>query len=158
MGYNNANELRHYGVKGMKWGVRKQRPTKSNSTKYDSLSEYERMTRAQASGSKALSYYKKIREEYDSRIDEAMEKDDVETLSKLQDELDERINKEVYKPLVKAGYDYVYSGWGSDGGLSLQFGKELSEVAYDKYGYERFVDDFVISAGDMKVYRTDDEW
>lgn len=160
-------ELYHYGVKGMKWGVRKQRRGNGNpkqrrtnnaSKKYESLSEHERLTRAQDHGSKALSSYRKLDEEYSSKIDEAYEKGDWETADKLENERDERFNKEVYKPLAKAGYDYVYRGGGSDGLLTLQFGKELSKVEYDQYGCERFVDDFMIATGDMKVYRTDDDW
>jgi hypothetical protein len=157
MGLYEQHYLKHYGVKGMKWGVRKQRRTKNNSAKYESLSERERLTRAQDAGSKALGSYKKLDEEYSPKIMDAIERDDWETADKLDNEYNDRFNKEVYKPLIKAGYDYVYRGGGSHG-LHLQFGKELSEVEYDKYGGERFVDDFMITTGDMEVYRLDEDF
>jgi hypothetical protein len=137
----------------MKWGVRKQRPTNSKSKKYESLSERERLARAQNAGSKASLSLKKTYDEYRSKINDALDRDDIETLSVLQNELDDRFNKEVYKPLIKAGYDYVSANYGSDGPIGLMFGKRLSEVEYDEYGCERFVDEFFIDVGDMKVYR-----
>lgn len=57
--------------------------------------------------------------------------------------------------MIKSGYDYVHRGGGRDT-YFIQFGKHLSEVEYDKYGSERYVDDFMIENGDMKVYRTDE--
>lgn len=150
-----SDELYHYGVKGMKWGVRKQRQTNAKSTKYESLSEQERLTRAQDVGAKALSSYKKLAEEYNSKIAKAMDSGDSETAYKLDSELNKRFDEEIRKPIVKAGYDYVY-GFGGSHGPYLQFGKNLSEVEYDKYGSERYVDDFMIESGDMKVYRADE--
>lgn len=158
--FTSDGELYHYGVKGMKWGVRRFQKkdgtlTPAGKKRYESLSENERLTRAQDLGARALSTYEKLDEEYASKVMVAAQKGDQRKIDKLQNEFDERFKKEVYEPLVKSGYDYVYRGGGSEG-LSLQFGKELSKVEYDQYGCERFIDDFMITSGDMKVYRSDD--
>lgn len=144
--------LAHYGVKGMKWGVRKtpKRSARSRSKVDNSLKK------AQISGKKALTSYQRISDEYDAKFDKALERNDQAALSKLEKEYDERIYKEVYEPLYKAGYDYVSQGYGTSGSksiLSLQYGKYLDKPKYDRYGMELWVDEYMINNGTMKAYR-----
>lgn len=147
------NELYHYGVKGMKWGVR--RTKKQSGEEYQNLSFDKRKSIAQKHGTKALSNYMKIHDKYDKQIDKAFKNEDFDTASKLDEAMTIEIYKKVSKPLYDAGYEWVSNGVGSDGFLSIQFGRSLMNTEYTKTG-ERYVDDFMIDNRNKNVYETAD--
>lgn len=160
------NELYHYGVKGMKWGVRRTpkqlgHKTASNNNKklsgeeYQNLSFNKRKSIAQKHGTKALSNYMKIHDKYDKQIDKAFKNEDFDTASKLDAAMTMEIYKKVSKPLYDAGYEWVSNGVRSDGFLSLQFGRSLMNTEYTEFG-KRYVDDFMIDNRNKNVYETAD--
>ena len=147
------NELYHYGVKGMKWGIR--RTQKQLGEEYQNLSFDKRKSIAQKHGIKALSNYMKIHDKYDKQIDKAFKNEDFDTASKLDEAMTMEIYKKVSKPLYDAGYEWVSNGVGSDGFLSLQFGRSLMNTKYTEFG-QRYVDDFMIDNRNKHVYETED--
>lgn len=150
-------ELYHYGVKGMKWGVRKSKKNSEKRSHNKTLTKKEKLAKAQKYGAKAMITYQKLADEYDKKIATADNNGDFETAEKLESEYIKRYVNEVQKPMIKAGYDYIHRSGGSYG-INLQFGKYLSEVEYDSYGNEMYVEEYMINNGDMKAYRLEDDW
>ena len=78
-----------------------------------------------------------------------------DAISKLDAAMTMEIYKKVSKPLYDAGYEWVSNGVGSDGFLSLQFGRSLMNTEYTEFG-KRYVDDFMIDNRNKNVYETAD--
>lgn len=156
------DELYHYGVKGMKWGVRRTpeqlgHRTGDSKNKKLSTEEYQRLgfdkrkAMAQEHGSKALSKYQEIDDKYAKQVFKALENEDFETAAKLDKAMEAELLKKVAKPLYDAGYEWVERHAGGNGYLGIQFGRSLKDTEYTEWG-KRYVDDFFIDTQDKKVH------
>lgn len=148
-----STELYHFGIKGMKWGVRRTPEQLGHKNKTSSS-----LQTADKHGKTAIKKYKSLKNRYDRLSYKAMKKNDLDEVTRLENELSERIEKEVIQPLHKAGYDYVDRGFDSNGTVTLQFGKYLDSPITNKYGGEDWVEEFMINSGSMKVYKIEDDW
>ena len=161
---NGICELYHYGVKGMKWGVHKAKvpPQKKNkklsemsSKEYQRLGYKKRMAIAQKHGSKAMDAYVKLANDYRKKYVQAKSEND---RIKLEEEYDNKLDREVTSKLQAAGYEWVTRGAGSYNGknvLNLQFGRVLADTELTSYG-EKYVDSFIIDSNHKKVADADD--
>lgn len=142
------NELYHHGILGMKWGVRRYQNkdgtlTSAGKKRYsDSRAEDRKATTI---GKKALRRWEELSDEYDNRINKALEDDDYNLADKLDNEYEDKIYSDVYSQFEKAGYDLISRGTGSDNLRKFQFGK------YSDDGKE-FIE-YMFTNRDNKAYR-----
>ncbi len=147
-GLISQNELYHHGILGMKWGVRRYQNedgtlTEAGKKRYSDSRAEDR--KANAVSKKALSRWKELSDEYEDRINKAIQDDDYDSAMKLDNEYEDKIYSDVYSQFEKAGYEWVSRGTGGDGFKSFQFGK------YSDDGKE-FIE-YMFTNRDNKAYR-----
>lgn len=98
----------------------------------------EEKRKAQDIGSKALKTYKKLSDQLNSE-------------KITEDEYYEKMQKEVYDRLIDSGFEYVHRGGGSDG-LTLQFGRYLSDAETEQRNGEEWVQEWIIGEDDWLVW------
>lgn len=102
---------------------------------------------AQKVGSKALKSYMEIEDKFDKG-------------HITEEELYKNLDKEVYEPVIKAGYEWLSRGWSSNSGnpiYDIIFGRELSDYETEIRGGEEWVQEWRMSS-DSDQIEDENEW
>ena len=132
--YNCSDELVHYGVKGMKWGVRKTRKQPSANTRISSADDSRKRFRNEAKKdatyvlAKHREFNKAPNAAYQKYLKSRSEKDWGEYMTAMEQA--DRAFAKFCKP-YQGKYDKMYIGGGSDNGKHYT---TLQLIKYDENG------------------------